>query len=331
MACIGSYHYERKRRADGEISTSFVWHLCDRRSIDANSGLPAGNCRSKRSEFVFRAASVKQAIDARRSARHARSNVEEVRKLIAWPDDPDARSGTQDFWPEFSTLKEATAEACCGSPTRMREIIGWIERSLRESEFQIRHRAHRIARSRSRSTSCALTGGLVEHLRFFHSVDPAISRKRDIAGQAVKSEARLGVRQHRASSAKRCGSTTSRQEPKTSSPTASISHNCYARPSHAYVGLSPGLDFETKLFYKADAAKLLEAELAAPNYRCAPIMLGANTDPYQPLEKSLQGHALAARSAAALQAPRGDHHQGRAGGARRRPARGSWRATASRA
>jgi DNA repair photolyase len=67
-----------------------------------------------------------------------------------------------------------------------------------------------------------------------------------------------------------------------------ISHNCYARPSHAYVGLSPGLDFETKLFYKADAAKLLESELAAPKYRCSPIMLGANTDPYQPLEKKLQ-------------------------------------------
>jgi DNA repair photolyase len=67
-----------------------------------------------------------------------------------------------------------------------------------------------------------------------------------------------------------------------------VSHNCYARPSHAYVGLSPGLDFETKLFYKSDAAKVLESELAAPRYQCAPIMLGANTDPYQPLEKSLK-------------------------------------------
>src|SRR5262245_11746280 len=63
---------------------------------------------------------------------------------------------------------------------------------------------------------------------------------------------------------------------------------CYARPSHAYLGLSPGLDFETKLFYKADAAKLLEAELSKSNYRCAPIMLGANTDPYQPLEKTFK-------------------------------------------
>lgn len=61
---------------------------------------------------------------------------------------------------------------------------------------------------------------------------------------------------------------------------------CYARPSHAYVGLSPGLDFETRLFYKADAARLLESELNAKNYRCVPLMLGANTDPYQPLEKT---------------------------------------------
>jgi DNA repair photolyase len=67
-----------------------------------------------------------------------------------------------------------------------------------------------------------------------------------------------------------------------------VSHNCYARPSHAYVGLSPGLDFETRLFYKSDAAKLLEAELSAPKYKCAPIMLGANTDPYQPIEKDLK-------------------------------------------
>jgi len=63
---------------------------------------------------------------------------------------------------------------------------------------------------------------------------------------------------------------------------------CYARPSHSYIGLSPGLDFETKLFYKADAARLLETELAAPGYKCSPIMIGANTDPYQPLEKSLK-------------------------------------------
>jgi DNA repair photolyase len=60
---------------------------------------------------------------------------------------------------------------------------------------------------------------------------------------------------------------------------------CYARPSHAYLNLSPGLDFETRLFYKQDAARLLEQELAAPSYRCSPITIGANTDPYQPIER----------------------------------------------
>lgn len=62
---------------------------------------------------------------------------------------------------------------------------------------------------------------------------------------------------------------------------------CYARPSHGYLGLSAGLDFETRLFYKPDAARLLERELAAPGYRCLPVTLGANTDPYQPVEREL--------------------------------------------
>lgn len=63
---------------------------------------------------------------------------------------------------------------------------------------------------------------------------------------------------------------------------------CYARPSHAYMGLSPGLDFETRLFYKADAAKVLEVQLARPGYVCKSITLGANTDPYQPVEKRMR-------------------------------------------
>jgi DNA repair photolyase len=63
---------------------------------------------------------------------------------------------------------------------------------------------------------------------------------------------------------------------------------CYARPSHAYLGLSPGLDFETKLFFKPEAALLLERELAKRSYRPERIQLGANTDPYQPIERKLR-------------------------------------------
>ena len=63
---------------------------------------------------------------------------------------------------------------------------------------------------------------------------------------------------------------------------------CFARPTHAYLGLSPGLDFESKLFVKPDAPALLEKELSAPNYQPRTIAIGTNTDPYQPIERKYQ-------------------------------------------
>jgi len=63
---------------------------------------------------------------------------------------------------------------------------------------------------------------------------------------------------------------------------------CFARPTHAFLGLSPGLDFESKLFAKPDAPKLLERELSAPNYEPRTIAIGTNTDPYQPIERQYE-------------------------------------------
>ena len=63
---------------------------------------------------------------------------------------------------------------------------------------------------------------------------------------------------------------------------------CFARPTHAYLGLSPGLDFETRILFKPEAAKLLAAELASPKYRCDVVAMGTNTDPYQPVERDLK-------------------------------------------
>lgn len=77
---------------------------------------------------------------------------------------------------------------------------------------------------------------------------------------------------------------------KASTPIVAVSWcvYCYARPSHAYLNLSPGLDFETRLFAKTNAVELLRAEFAKPGYRVSPINLGANTDPYQPIERRYQ-------------------------------------------
>jgi DNA repair photolyase len=74
-------------------------------------------------------------------------------------------------------------------------------------------------------------------------------------------------------------------------PYVGCSHGCiycYARPTHAYMGLSPGLDFESKLFFKPDAAKALERELRKPGYKPSLIHIGGNTDPYQPSERRMQ-------------------------------------------
>src|SRR6202162_5615789 len=74
-------------------------------------------------------------------------------------------------------------------------------------------------------------------------------------------------------------------------PYRGCEHGCvygFARPPHAYLGLSPGLDFETKLFVKPEAPELLERELSAPNYQPRTIAIGTNTDPYQPIDRRYQ-------------------------------------------
>lgn len=132
-----------------------------------------------------------------------------------------------------------------------------------------------------------LRGGLAQNLRFFRLFDPCIARKRNIAGAAVKSRADLRV-----VAIEPLPGTRELFDITTGTgdflANGVVSHNCYARPSHAYMGLSPGLDFETRLFYKAGAAARLTEELSRPRYQPKTIMLGANTDPYQPLEKRLR-------------------------------------------
>jgi DNA repair photolyase len=277
---LGSYAYKRAGGTDWVLH-HFRLALCDDEALVRTQSY-LRICRVETRSFVFAAASAtRRLMNAIQTQR--RTNVDEVRKLIAWPDAPPLE-WHKGFLAGIFDAEGSYSQGILRISNTNPEIIDWIERSLRELQF--RYVIEHIDRKVTKPIDVVrLVGGLVEHLRFFHSVDPAIARKRDIAGQAVKSEARLKVIGiEPLGKAMRLYDITTGTEDFIANGV--VSHNCYARPSHAYVGLSPGLDFETKLFYKADAARILEKEFTAPSYKCAPIMLGANTDPYQPLEKT---------------------------------------------
>lgn len=229
-----------------------------------------------------------QAAAGNRRAMHAiaacSTRVQSIRELIAWPTSP-TRAWRGGFLAGIFDAAGNFSQTVLRISNTDPEIIAWIRRCLVEFSFScvVEHTDYD---DRKPMDVVRLKGGLREHLRFFHTFCPAISRKLDIEGHAVRSDARLGVMSIEPLKTMRLYDITTGTGDFIANGV--VSHNCYARPSHAYMGLSPGLDFETRLFYKADAARVLEGELSRPGYVCKPIMLGANTDPYQPVEKKMR-------------------------------------------
>jgi len=279
---IGSYHYQRVGRRNGD-QHRFRLALCDFEALHRTQEYLRLE-QVETQEFTFANASARtRHMQAIRTS--SRASVEEVRELIAWPDTP-TREWYSGFLAGIFDAEGSYNQHVIRISNTDKEIIGWIERAL--GEFQFNYVVEHIDRKVGKPIDyLRITGGLVEILRFFQTVDPSIERKRDIAGMAIKTNACLEVMsiEPLRESIRMYDISTGTED---FIANGVVSHNCYARPSHAYVGLSPGLDFETKIFYKADAAKLLENELASPKYQCSPIMLGANTDPYQPAEKELK-------------------------------------------
>ncbi|HEV2229905.1 MAG TPA: PA0069 family radical SAM protein [Steroidobacteraceae bacterium] len=211
--------------------------------------------------------------------------VRHIREPTAWPSSP-SRAWQAGFLAGLFDAEGSYSRGILRVSNTDSQIIDQFVAGLRAYGFQftIEHEDRSGTEPRS---FVRLTGGLREHLRFFHTTDPAITRKRDIEGQALENAAHLRVVSiEPLGRAMRLVDITTGTGDYISNGV--ISHNCYARPSHAYMGLSPGLDFETRLFYKADAARTLEAELSRPGYVCKPVMLGANTDPYQPVERRMK-------------------------------------------
>src|SRR6185437_5184584 len=132
-----------------------------------------------------------------------------------------------------------------------------------------------------------ICGGLREHLRFFHTIHAAINRKRDIEGQAVKSSADLRVE-----SLEPLGGCSLLFDITTETgdfiANGVVSHNCYARPTHEYLGFSAGLDFESKILVKEDAPALLRKQLMSKSWKPQSVALSGVTDCYQPIERHLK-------------------------------------------
>jgi DNA repair photolyase len=128
-----------------------------------------------------------------------------------------------------------------------------------------------------------LIGGLPERLRFFHTVDPAITRKRVIEGRALKSQARLRV-----ASIEDLGVEMPMYDITTGTgdfiANGVVSHNCFARATHTYMDMDAGRDFETKIVVKVNAGELLRKELRAKRWKGEGIAMGTATDPYQRAE-----------------------------------------------
>ncbi len=128
-----------------------------------------------------------------------------------------------------------------------------------------------------------IRGGLAEHLRFFHTVDPALTRKRSIDGTALKA-----TRRRRVVSVEPLGMDLPLYDMTTGTgdfvSDGVISHNCFARPTHDYLGLGIGEDFERRIVVKVNAVERLRAELRSPRWAGDHIAMGTNTDPYQHAE-----------------------------------------------
>ena len=165
-------------------------------------------------------------------------------------------------------------------PNTNPDIINWTVSSLQSFGFDFflerRNRPNGL-------TYVRLRGGLREALRFFHLVDPAITRKRSIEDVAIKSDAKLRVM-----AIEPLGLDLPMYDITTGTgdfiANGVVSHNCFARPTHTYLDFDAREDFEREIVVKVNLPEVLRAELARPSWKREHVALGTNTDPYQWVE-----------------------------------------------
>jgi len=229
-------------------------------------------------EFLFQ-----EAVSGRK-ALHAISNqsyagVLAVRNLIAWPHAPSS-SWTKGFLAGVFDAEGSYSRGILRFSNTDLEILAHTASALDrlgfESRVEVTGRPNGLC-------SVRLLGGVREALRFFHTTDPAITRKRSIKEQAIKNNSRLrvvsieplGVRMRMYDITTGTGDFIAN---------GVVSHNCFARKTHTYLDFDYGEDFDSRIVVKVNAPELLRKELAAPKWEGEHIAMGTNVDPYQRAE-----------------------------------------------
>jgi DNA repair photolyase len=275
---VGSYQYERPERANGDVHR-FRLALTDiealRRARDYLLEVDVAT-----DEFLFQeAGAVGRSKPVRAIRTSARDKVTRVAEVIRWP-----RTGNDAWCKGFlAGIFDAEGSRSSGnlriSNTDM-AIIDWTTWCLRRLGFDS------VVEDPRRSNGLKVVrvpGGLRQHLRLFHTVDPAISRKRFFGGTAIKSDAKLRV-----VSIEPLGKGRPMFDITTGTgdfiANGVVSHNCFARPSHTYLDFNAREDFERQIVVKVNVPELVRAELARPSWKGDHVALGTNTDPYQWVE-----------------------------------------------
>jgi DNA repair photolyase len=273
---IGHYSYPQRDRGGSRICT-FRLALADPEGLARTARYLADvgiGCR----EFTF---AEESATRRRMMAIHTarRHSVSTIKRLISWPENPtpDWRKG---FLAGIFDAEGSFSRGILRISNTDQDIIGWIVSSLEVFGFSFA--IERTTRA-NELTYIRLRGGLQEVLRFFHTVDPAITRKRSIEGVAIKSDAKLSV-----AAIEPLGLDLPMYDITTGTgdfiANGVVSHNCFARNSHTYLDLDAGADFDTKVVVKVNAPELVRKKLASPGWQGEHIAMGTNVDCYQRAE-----------------------------------------------
>ncbi len=274
-ANLATYHYERAGRSHGTVHR-FRLALADAEPLDRTRRfLDSAGIHTTLFDFTP-ATDAHRAMTAIRTS--AESSVQAIRELIAWPSSPSP-SWQLGYLAGIFDAAGSHSGGILRISNGDQEILGRIMSATATFGF-----AAVLEPARPNGVrTVRIVGGLRERLRFFLMTDPVTTRKRQIDDVAINSDAPLRV-----ASVADLGVELPMYDITTGTgdfiANGVVSHNCFARPTHEYLGLNTGSDFDTKIVVKINAVEKLRAELADPGWQREPIAMGTNTDPYQRAE-----------------------------------------------